>query len=79
MYTGSLALHDIKGVTSIVMSLPLRLSIMRVASTAGTLHPKPIMSVIKDFPCRPILCIALSMMKAARDTYHESSISEMKK
>ena len=50
-----------------------------VAITAGTLHPNPIISGMNDLPCRPILCISLSMMKAARAIYPESSMYEMKK
>ena len=52
---------------------------MRVAMMAGTLHPKPMTMGMKDLPCKPILCISLSMMKAARDIYPESSIKEIKK
>ena len=55
-----------KGVMSTVMSLLERLSIVRVAIMAGTLQPKPITSGMNDLPCSPILCISLSMMKAAR-------------
>lgn len=62
-----------------VMMRERRLSMVRVAITAGTLHPKPMMSGMNDLPCRPILCMSLSMMNAARAIYPESSISEMKK
>ena len=75
--TGKRALHDMNGVTSIVISLLLRLSIVRVAIMAGTLQPKPMSMGMNDFPCRPILCISLSMMNAARAIYPESSIREM--
>ena len=44
----------------------LRLSIVRVAMTAGTLQPNPITKGMNDLPCNPILCMILSMMKAAR-------------
>ena len=54
------------GVISTVMSRLLRLSIVREAMTAGTLHPNPITSGMNDLPCRPMQCITLSMMKAAR-------------
>jgi len=54
-------------------------SIVRVAIIAGTLHPNPIMSGINDFPCSPILCISLSIIKAARAIYPVSSINEIKK
>ena len=60
------ALHDMKGNTRMVMRRLLRLSIMRVPIMAGTLQPKPMMSGMKDLPCKPILCITLSIMKAAR-------------
>ena len=67
------------GRTSIVISLLLRLSIIRVLITAGTLQPKPMISGMKDLPCRPIRCMSLSMMKAARAMYPLSSRSEMKR
>ena len=63
---GSRAEHDMKGSISIVISLERRLSMVRVAITAGTLQPNPITSGMNDLPCRPIPCISLSMMKAAR-------------
>ena len=55
-----------KGRIIIVTILERRLSMVRVAMTAGTLQPKPMMSGINDLPCSPILCISLSMIKAAR-------------
>ena len=79
MYTGRRAEQLMKGRTSIVTRRLLRLSIIRVLITAGTLQPKPMMSGMKDLPCRPILCISLSMMKAARAIYPLSSIREMKR
>ena len=54
------------GSTSMVISLERRLSMVRVAMTAGTLQPKPMTNGMNDLPCSPILCISLSMMKAAR-------------
>ena len=54
------------GVTRIVMSLSCLLSMVRVAWIAGTLQPEPMSSGMKLFPCRPIRCMARSMMKAAR-------------
>ena len=77
IYIGSLAEHDMKGRMSIVMRRERGLSIVRVAMTAGTLHPNPMMSGMNDLPCSPILCIRRSMMKAARAIYPESSIYEM--
>ena len=50
----------------IVMSRERRLSMVRVAITAGTLQPKPITSGMNDLPCSPMRCISLSMMNAAR-------------
>jgi len=66
MYTGNLALHDIKGLISIVRILSLRDSMVRDAITAGTLHPKPMIRGINDLPCKPILCMTLSIIKATR-------------
>ena len=65
-YTGILALHDMNGFIRIVMIRLLRLSIVRDAIIAGTLHPNPIIKGINDFPCSPIRCMILSMIKAAR-------------
>ena len=64
---------------SMVSRRSLRLSSVRVAIIAGTLHPKPIRSGMNDLPCSPILCIIRSIMKAARAIYPVSSISDMKK
>ena len=66
MYTGRRAEQLMKGSTSIVIRRLLRLSIMRVLMTAGTLQPKPMTSGMKLLPCSPMRCISLSMMKAAR-------------
>ena len=55
-----------KGRIIIVMSRERRLSMVRVAMTAGTLQPKPMISGMNDFPCSPIRCMRRSMMKAAR-------------
>ena len=54
------------GMISMVISRSFLLSSVRVAMMAGTLQPKPISSGMNDLPCNPILCINLSMMKAAR-------------
>ena len=56
-----------KGRIIIVISRERRLSMVRVAITAGTLQPKPITNGMNDLPCKPMRCISLSMMKAARD------------
>jgi hypothetical protein len=62
-----------------VINRSLRLSIIRVAIIAGTLHPKPMKSGIKDFPCKPILCISLSIIKTALAIYPVSSIKDIKR
>ena len=54
------------GTTSMVTSLLRLLSMVRVAMMAGTLQPKPMMRGMKDLPWRPMRCMNLSMMKAAR-------------
>ena len=54
------------GSTSIVISRDRLLSMVRVAIIAGTLQPNPIISGMNDLPCKPILCINLSIMNAAR-------------
>ena len=77
-YMGILAEQLMNGSTSMVMSLDFLLSMVRVAITAGTLHPKPMISGMKDFPWSPILCISLSMMNAALAMYPLSSMKEMK-
>ena len=66
IYIGSLAEQLMKGSIIMVMMRDRRLSMVRVAITAGTLQPKPMISGMNDLPCRPILCISLSMIKAAR-------------
>ena len=76
-YTGRRALQLIRGVTKMVMSRLWRLSMVRDDMMAGTLHPKPIIRGINDLPCSPILCISLSIIKAARAIYPVSSITEM--
>ena len=63
---GSRAEQLMSGRMSIVTSRLRRLSMVRVAITAGTLQPKPMMRGMNDLPWSPILCISLSMMKAAR-------------
>ena len=66
MYMGNRAEQDMNGRMSMVMSRERRLSMVRVAMMAGTLQPKPMTSGINDFPCSPMPCMSLSMMKAAR-------------
>ena len=57
---------DINGLTNMVMSRHFLSSIIRVAMIAGTLHPNPIINGMNDLPCNPILCMILSIIKAAR-------------
>ena len=66
MSTGRRALHDMNGVTSIVIMRLLWLSMVRDAIIAGTLQPNPISMGMNDLPCSPILCIRRSIMNAAR-------------
>ena len=66
-YTGSRALHDVSGSTSIVSSRSVRLSSVRVAITAGTAHEKPESIGTKARPCSPTARMTRSMTKAARD------------
>ena len=66
IYIGSRAEQLISGNMSMVMSRERRLSMVLVAMIAGTLQPNPMISGMNDLPCSPILCISLSMMKAAR-------------
>ena len=54
------------GMAIIVMIRSLGFSSVLVAMMAGTPHPKPVSRGMNDLPCKPILCISLSMMKAAR-------------
>ena len=50
IYMGRRAEHDMNGSIIIVMILDRRLSMVRVAITAGTLQPKPMMSGMNDLP-----------------------------
>ena len=77
MYTGRRPAHDIMGMMSMVTKRLLWFSMVRVAMMAGTLQPKPMIMGMNDLPCRPILCMSLSMMNAARAMYPESSKREM--
>ena len=49
-----------------VMRRSWRLSMVRAAWMAGTLHPLPMISGMKLLPWRPMRCMSRSMMKAAR-------------
>ena len=52
---------------------------VRVAITAGTLQPKPIIRGMKLLPWRPNKCMILSIMNAALAMYPLASSIEMKK
>ena len=58
--------HDMNGTTSIVTRRLRGFSTVRVAMTAGTLQPKPMTKGMNDLPCKPMRCMGLSMIKAAR-------------
>ena len=63
---GSRPAQDMNGMMAMVISRLFRLSMERVAMMAGTLQPKPITMGMNDLPCRPIRCISLSTINAAR-------------
>ena len=63
---GSLALHEQKGVSKMVILRSRSLDRVRVAMMAGTLQPKPISMGTKLRPERPILRSSLSITKATR-------------
>ena len=77
MYIGKRAEQDINGFMSIVIIRLERLSIAREERIAGTLQPKPIIKGMNDLPCRPMRCITLSIINAARAIYPVSSRNEM--
>ena len=58
--------QDMNGMMAMVMRRDFRLSMLRVAMMAGTLQPKPITMGMNDLPCRPMRCMSLSTMNAAR-------------
>ena len=66
-YTGIFALHDIKGISIIVMRRSFSFSKVRVAIIAGTEQPKPIIIGTKDLPESPMEWSARSIINAARD------------
>ena len=79
IYTGRRAEQLMNGTISIVSARSFLLLISRAAMIAGTLHPKPISIGINELPCRPMRCIILSIVYAARAIYPESSIRLRKK
>jgi hypothetical protein len=72
-HTGSFALQLINGTMKIVMKRSRFDSRARVAIIAGTEHPNPTSIGTKLFPGSPIHLINLSITKAARAIYPESS------
>ena len=54
-------------------------SIILHALIAGTLQPYPRIIGIRAFPCKPILCIALSIINATRVRTPESSTTAKRK
>ncbi len=67
VYTASLAPQLMRGITMMVVSLLRLFSRILVAIIAGTEQPKPMSIGMKLFPWRPILCMILSITKAALD------------
>ena len=74
---GSRALHEMSGSTIIVSRRSVRLSSVRVASTAGTAQENPDSIGTNDFPCRPMRPISRSMTNATRARYPRSSSTPM--
>ena len=72
-YMGSLALHDIKGVTRIVLKRSLLCSSALEAITAGTVQPNPRSSGRKARPDSPSLLMISSMTNATLAIYPLSS------
>ncbi len=65
IYTGNRAEQLIRGLIRILSNRSRSLSKVRVAMIAGALQPKPMSRGINDLPCSPMMCITLSMIKAA--------------
>ena len=61
--TTSLAGQLIKGIIAMTRNLSLLVSNALVATMAGTLHPKPRSKGTRLLPCKPSLCINLSIEK----------------
>ena len=64
-YTGTLAPQLINVVIKTVTILSFLFLKVLAAIVAGMLQPKPKNKGIKDCPCKPNLCITLSIKKAA--------------
>ena len=65
-YTGSRALQEIIGRVSMVISRSRRLSMVRVAITAGIAQAKPDSIGTNALPCSPTRPISRSMTNATR-------------
>ena len=63
---GSLAVHDMKGVSIMVRRLSRSEGSVRLAMTLGTEQPKPTSRGTMERPESPILRSSLSMTKAMR-------------
>ena len=66
VYTGSLALQLINGVTIIVSNLSFLFSILRALIIAGTAQANPLIMGITLLPFNPTLRISLSLKKLIR-------------
>src|SRR6266498_3213289 len=60
------AVQGTKGAIKMVNRRAGHESMTRVPMIAGTLQPKPRNKGKNDLPCKPIMCIRLSITKAAR-------------
>ena len=78
-YIGSFAVQLINGVSSMVIFRSRSLVRVRVAITAGTVHPNPINIGTMLRPDKPILRNSLSITNATRAIYPLSSIRDKKK
>ena len=54
------------GEIKVVINRSFGCSIVRAAMIPVTLHPKPMIKGIKDFPFNPINCVIRSVTRAAR-------------
>ena len=64
--TASLPVQGTKGVRNMVSSLAFFDYTILAPRTEATLHPNPRHMGRKLFPCRPMMCMNLSITKAAR-------------
>ena len=78
-YIGTLAEHDMNGVSSIVILRSRSLASVRQLIIAGTEQPNPISIGTKERPLKPILRSSESMTNATRAMYPLSSSIDRKK